>query len=132
MWRLGPRKLPLGIQIRGGSNWILLNKEFVSYVVNGDDELINGLRTLYSYTLVPAESFFHTTLRNSKFCLSLHKNNLRVENWKKQLGCKSRYASVMDWKICSPNGKFTMNVPSCFIPRTRMQIQNMKTVLCHF
>ena len=99
IWRLGPRKLPSGIDIRGGSNWVVLNKEFVSYIVNGNDTFINGLRTLYNYTLVPAESFFHTALRNSKFCQSLHKNNLRVENWKKHLGCKSRYAAVMDWKI---------------------------------
>ncbi len=31
MWRLGPRKLPLGIQIDGGSDWICLHRDFARY-----------------------------------------------------------------------------------------------------
>ena len=115
MWRLGPRKLPSGIEFRGGSTWVLLNKEFVSYVVNGDDELINGLRTIFTYTVLAPESFFQTLLHNSKFCSSYVKTNLRVENWKKDLGCRSQYKSVIDWNACSPNGKCPIKVPTCII-----------------
>ena len=90
MWRLGNRELPLGLQIDGGSDWICLNRlveifciwekrgsrtsmssqhihndsifcrDFASYVVNSEEELVTGLKTLFSYTLLPAESFFHT------------------------------------------------------------------------
>ena len=106
MWRLGGRKLPQGIQIDGGSDWVCLNKEFVSYVVNGDDELIKGLRKIFTYTLLPAESFFHTTLRNSKFCSTYVNNNLHLTNWKRNIGCKCQHKNVVDWCGCSPNGKF--------------------------
>ena len=34
MWRLGPRTLPTGISIDGGSDWICLNKQFANYVVH--------------------------------------------------------------------------------------------------
>ena len=61
---------------------------FQSYVVNGDDELLRGLRVLFNYSLLPAESFFHTTLKNSEFCSSYVNNNLRMTNWKRHLGCK--------------------------------------------
>ena len=105
MWRLGPRKLPSGIEFWSGATWNLLNKEFVSYVVNGNDELLIGLLKMYKYTLIAPESFFQTLLRNSKFCLSYAKTNLRVENWKKHLGCKSQYNSVIDWDLCSPTCK---------------------------
>ena len=63
MWRLGPRILPHQIEISTGSNWIGLNKEFVSYLVNGDDELINGMRTTWNYTIMAVESYFHTLLK---------------------------------------------------------------------
>ena len=33
MWRLGPRTLPQGVQIDGGSDWICLNRQFAKYVV---------------------------------------------------------------------------------------------------
>ncbi len=33
MWRLGPRKLPLGIQIDGGSDWVCLHKNFARYAL---------------------------------------------------------------------------------------------------
>lgn len=31
MWRLGPRKLPVGIQIDGGSDWVCLHNDFARY-----------------------------------------------------------------------------------------------------
>ncbi|CAG9771125.1 unnamed protein product [Ceutorhynchus assimilis] len=104
MWRVGNRKLPFGIQIDGGSDWIALSRPFVSYVANPiPDSLVTGLLKVFKQTLLPAESFFHTVLRNSKFCDTYVDNNLHVTNWKRKLGCKCQYKHVVDWCGCSPN-----------------------------
>lgn len=103
MWRVGERKLPRGIVIDGGSDWIALSPDFVSYIINGEDELLTGLATIFQHTLLPAESFFHTVLRNSVFCNTYVDNNLHVTNWKRKLGCKCQYKHVVDWCGCSPN-----------------------------
>jgi len=55
MWRLGDRKIPEGIAVDGGSDWFLLNRPFVDYVVNSRDELVSGMKRFYAYTLLPAE-----------------------------------------------------------------------------
>ncbi|CAL4109821.1 unnamed protein product [Meganyctiphanes norvegica] len=103
MWRIGERKLPLGIRMDGGSDWLCLNRKFVEYVVTSTDQLVMGLKKVYSYTLLPAESFFHTILRNSEFCETFTDNNLHVTNWKRKLGCKCQYKHIVDWCGCSPN-----------------------------
>ncbi|XP_033231945.1 xylosyltransferase oxt [Belonocnema kinseyi] len=104
MWRTGDRKLPNGIQIDGGSDWVALSRDFVEYVADPNpDSLVAGLLKFFQYTLLPAESFFHTTLRNSRFCQTYVDNNLHVTNWKRKLGCKCQYKAVVDWCGCSPN-----------------------------
>lgn len=104
MWRVGNRKLPGGIQIDGGSDWVALSRNFVEYVSNPEpDALVSGLLQVFRYTLLPAESFFHTVLRNSKFCDTYVDNNLHVTNWKRKLGCKCQYKAIVDWCGCSPN-----------------------------
>ncbi|XP_044597603.1 xylosyltransferase oxt isoform X3 [Cotesia glomerata] len=104
MWRLGDRKLPKGIQIDGGSDWVALSRDFVEYVARPKpDDLVAGLLKVFQYTLLPAESFFHTVLRNSKFCDTYVDNNLHVTNWKRKLGCKCQYKAIVDWCGCSPN-----------------------------
>lgn len=103
MWRVGERKLPRGIVIDGGSDWIALSPDFVSYVLNENDNLLTGLDIIFQHTLLPAESFFHTALRNSHFCNTYVDNNLHVTNWKRKLGCKCQYKHVVDWCGCSPN-----------------------------
>lgn len=106
MWRVGERELPHGIQIDGGSDWIGLSRKFVHYVTmpeSEQDELLSGLLRIFHHTLLPAESFFHTVLRNSKFCNTYVDNNLHVTNWKRRLGCKCQYKHVVDWCGCSPN-----------------------------
>ncbi|XP_058802558.1 xylosyltransferase oxt isoform X3 [Phymastichus coffea] len=104
MWRVGDRKLPNGIQIDGGSDWVALSRDFVEYVSQSEpDPLIAGLLEIFRYTLLPAESFFHTALRNSRFCDTYIDNNLHVTNWKRKLGCKCQYKAVVDWCGCSPN-----------------------------
>lgn len=81
-----------------------MNREFVEYVAGDDvDNLIKGLLKIFHHTLLPAESFFHTALRNSVYCNTYVDNNLHVTNWKRKLGCKCQYKHVVDWCGCSPN-----------------------------
>lgn len=104
MWRIGDRQLPWGAQIDGGSDWIALSRNFVEYVSQKDpDDLVSGLLVVFKHTLLPAESFFHTVLRNSRFCNTYVDNNLHVTNWKRKFGCKCQYKHVVDWCGCSPN-----------------------------
>lgn len=55
MWRLGDRTLPSGIRIDGGSDWVVLNREFCKYLIFGNDELLTGLNVVFKKTLLPAE-----------------------------------------------------------------------------
>ncbi|XP_062244716.1 xylosyltransferase 1 [Platichthys flesus] len=103
MWRLGDRKIPDGISVDGGSDWFLLNRMFVEYVMNSKDDLVTNMKRFYAYTLLPAESFFHTVLENSAYCDSMVDNNLRITNWNRKLGCKCQYKHIVDWCGCSPN-----------------------------
>uniref|UniRef100_A0A4W6E1T7 Xylosyltransferase 1 n=1 Tax=Lates calcarifer TaxID=8187 RepID=A0A4W6E1T7_LATCA len=92
-----------GIAVDGGSDWFLLNRPFVNYVVNSRDELVSSMKRFYAYTLLPAESFFHTVLENSAHCETMVDNNLRLTNWNRKLGCKCQYKHIVDWCGCSPN-----------------------------
>ncbi|KAJ8413600.1 hypothetical protein AAFF_G00081070, partial [Aldrovandia affinis] len=103
MWRLGDRRIPEGISVDGGSDWFLLNRKLVEYVINSQDNLVTNMKRFYSYTLLPAESFFHTVLENSPHCESMVDNNLRITNWNRKLGCKCQYKHIVDWCGCSPN-----------------------------
>ncbi|XP_007577862.1 xylosyltransferase 1-like [Poecilia formosa] len=103
MWRLGDRKIPEGVSVDGGSDWFLLSRPFVDYVVNSQDDLVRNMKRFYSYTLLPAESFFHTVLENSIHCETMVDNNLRLTNWNRKLGCKCQYKHIVDWCGCSPN-----------------------------
>lgn len=55
MWRLGERSIPDGLEVSGGSDWFALNRRFVDYVINSQDNLVSGLKQFYSYALLPAE-----------------------------------------------------------------------------
>ncbi|KAH8278229.1 hypothetical protein KR044_002927 [Drosophila immigrans] len=105
MWRIGDRKLPAGIQVDGGSDWVALSRPFVRYVTqpSKEDTLLQELLRIFRHTLLPAESFFHTVLRNTQHCQSYVDNNLHVTNWKRKQGCKCQYKHVVDWCGCSPN-----------------------------
>lgn len=104
MWRIGDRSLPTGIVIDGGSDWFALSRPFVEYLGSHEkNSLLRGLITVFKYTLLPAESFFHTALRNSPFCRTYVDNNLHVTNWRRRLGCKCQYKHIVDWCGCSPN-----------------------------
>ncbi|KAJ8384004.1 hypothetical protein AAFF_G00212480 [Aldrovandia affinis] len=103
MWRLGDRNIPEGVAVDGGSDWFLLSRTFVDYVVNSQDDLVTNMKRFYAYTLLPAESFFHTVLGNSPHCERTVDNNLRITNWNRKLGCKCQYKHIVDWCGCSPN-----------------------------
>lgn len=123
MWRVGERKLPQGIIVDGGSDWVALSPEFVSYITGDHDGLLTGLDVIFKHTLLPAESYFHTVLRNSHFCHTYVDNNLHVTNWKRKLGCKCQYKHVVDWCGCSPNDFKTEDWP---------RIQNTQTRQLYF
>uniref|UniRef100_A0A8C5WKH4 Xylosyltransferase 2 n=1 Tax=Leptobrachium leishanense TaxID=445787 RepID=A0A8C5WKH4_9ANUR len=103
MWRLGERQIPEGIVVDGGSDWFALTRKFVEYVIYTEDSMVSDMKLFYKYTLLPAESFFHTVLENSVACGSLIDNNLRVTNWNRKLGCRCQYKHIVDWCGCSPN-----------------------------
>ena len=103
MYRLGPRQLPNGLKLDGGSDWVCLSTDFINYILDERDTLLDGLLTVFNYTLLPAESFFHTALKNSRFCSSYVNNNLRITNWNRKKGCNCQHKAVVDWCGCSPN-----------------------------
>ncbi len=72
-------------------------------MVEGEDELISGLRAYFRHALLPSESFFHVALRNSRFCSTVVNNNLHLTNWKRKQGCRCQHKAVVDWCGCSPN-----------------------------
>ncbi|CAK8682353.1 unnamed protein product [Clavelina lepadiformis] len=106
MWRLGERELPKGITVNGGSDWVAMNRRFCEHIIRGKDKLLADLKHWYRYTLLPAESFFHTYAQNSDKCESFVDNNLRVTNWNRARGCKCQYKHIVDWCGCSPNDFF--------------------------
>lgn len=60
MWRAGDRRLPWGVVVDGGSDWVALSRPFVSYLTRKPtDSLVAGLLTLFKYTLLPAEVTFY-------------------------------------------------------------------------
>ncbi|CAJ0582679.1 unnamed protein product, partial [Mesorhabditis spiculigera] len=103
MWRVGRREeFPRGLRIDGGSDWVILHKEFAMYSIS-DEELPAKLRTLFSNIILPVESFFHTLAANSIYCDQVITGNLRLTNWNRAQGCRCQsLKKVVDWCGCSP------------------------------
>lgn len=60
MWRIGSREeLPKNIRIDGGSDWLVLHKDFAKYSVS-NEHLPRNLRRFFTNVLLPLESFYHT------------------------------------------------------------------------
>ena len=55
MWRIGNRPLPQDITIDGGSDWIVINRNYSRYLMNDRGPLLTGLKKYYEYSLLPAE-----------------------------------------------------------------------------
>jgi protein xylosyltransferase len=103
MWRVDNRKLPGDITVDGGSDWIAIHRNYSRYLVTDRSRFLTGLKRYYEFSLLPAESFFHTVLRNGPMCETFVKTNLRVTNWNRKLGCRCQYKHIVDWCGCSPN-----------------------------
>ncbi|VDM75553.1 unnamed protein product [Strongylus vulgaris] len=103
MWRIGKRdEFPRNLRIDGGSDWIILHRDFAEYSIS-DDELPKKMRTLFGSIILPVESFFHTLAYNSRFCHSILGSNLRLTNWNRKQGCRCEsLKKVVDWCGCSP------------------------------
>ncbi|CAH8662828.1 Xylosyltransferase 2, variant 2 [Schistosoma haematobium] len=102
VWHLGERSVPSGIILDGGSDWMILPKIFVDYVIYSDANLLRDIKEYFRYSLLPVESFFHTVAQNTHFCTSVINHYLRFINWKRPQGCGCKYGSVVDWCGCSP------------------------------
>ncbi|KRY88929.1 Xylosyltransferase oxt [Trichinella pseudospiralis] len=103
MWRLGERKLPKGVRVDGGSDWLILHRSLVEYAVQEHDQLVVGLRQFFQNALLPLETFFHTLAQNSRFCDRIVNSNLKLTNWRRKRGCNCQHLQVVDWCGCSPN-----------------------------
>ena len=51
----------------GGSDWVILHRNFVHYLATADDGLVRGLATFHFYSVIATETFFHTALVNSRY-----------------------------------------------------------------
>lgn len=105
VWKIGRRKLPLGVVYSGGSDWFALPRSFCFYILdnlNKPSSLVESLVRVYNFTLLPAESFFHTLAHNSEYCDRVVDNNLRVTNWIRKQGCNCQHKDIVDWCGCSP------------------------------
>ncbi|CAL8085627.1 unnamed protein product [Calicophoron daubneyi] len=102
VWHLGPRSLPIGLVLDGGSDWMALPREFAEYVTFGNDPVLMAVKKYYRYSLLPVESFFHVVAQNSRFCSSVINHNLRTINWDRPRGCECKHGSSVDWCGCSP------------------------------
>ena len=104
MWRLSDREIPKNLQLDGGSDWFALNRDLCLYSISdNDDGTLQEINKWFNFTLLPAESYFHTLMKTSKMCNTLVDNNLRVTNWNRARGCKCQYKHIVDWCGCSPN-----------------------------
>uniref|UniRef100_A0A1I7VC87 protein xylosyltransferase n=1 Tax=Loa loa TaxID=7209 RepID=A0A1I7VC87_LOALO len=103
MWLLMKRtKFPSSIRLDGGSDWIVISRDFAEYALS-DEELPLNFRKFFDNVLLPVESFFHTLAANSKFCMQVVKGNLHLTNWKRRQGCRcAGLKKIVDWCGCSP------------------------------
>ncbi|KAK6107657.1 Core-2/I-Branching enzyme family protein [Brugia pahangi] len=103
MWLLMKRtKFPNSIRFDGGSDWIVISRDFAEYALS-DEELPLNFRKFFTNVLLPVETFFHTLAANSKFCMQVVKGNLHLTNWKRQQGCRcAALKKIVDWCGCSP------------------------------
>ena len=60
MWRVGNRPLPRDVTIDGGSDWIVLNRNYSRYLATDRSHYLTELKHYYKYSLLPAETDKHT------------------------------------------------------------------------
>jgi len=72
-----------------GSQWHMLTREFLEYLVSSLDQI----EILFSmkYTLIPDEAFFQTALLSSPFASTINRYNYRYLPWADQLEVKAKH-----------------------------------------
>ena len=55
MWKINKRMFASGLQFGGGSDWFILNSNFIDYILSSNDEYLQYLKDFYKYTLLPSE-----------------------------------------------------------------------------
>lgn len=55
VWKIGPRHFPWGIALDAGSDWYMLHYNFVEYVTNSKDDLVEPLKVYFNYSIAAAE-----------------------------------------------------------------------------
>ncbi|KAA3681206.1 protein xylosyltransferase [Paragonimus westermani] len=102
IWHLGRRPYPTGIVFDGGSDWMVLPREFVDYIVHSHDVVLTKLKQYATYSLLPVEMFFHVLAQNTRFCISVISSSLRFVHWDRPRGCECKHDTIVDWCGCSP------------------------------
>ncbi|KAF8562930.1 hypothetical protein P879_06085 [Paragonimus westermani] len=102
IWHLGRRPYPTGIVFDGGSDWMVLPREFVDYIVHSQDAVLTKLKQYATYSLLPVEMFFHVLAQNTRFCTSVISSSLRFVHWDRPRGCECKHDTIVDWCGCSP------------------------------
>ncbi|KHJ79630.1 Core-2/I-Branching enzyme, partial [Oesophagostomum dentatum] len=62
-------EFPRNLRIDGGSDWIILHREFAEYSIS-EEELPKKMRTLFGSIILPVESFFHTNAKSKPFYIA--------------------------------------------------------------
>ena len=101
MWRVGNRPLPRDVTIDGGSDWIVLNRNYSRYLATDRSHYLTELKHYYKYSLLPAEVTclsvcLFQPLSVSSVCWSVHLVSLQSVF----LSCLSVHLSVLSVCQC--------------------------------
>ena len=55
MWRVDTRPLPPDLTVDGGSDWIVLHRDYSRYLVTDKSRYLTELKKYYEFSLLPAE-----------------------------------------------------------------------------
>ena len=66
MWRIGTRPLPPDVTLDGGSDWIVINRNYSHYLVTNTEQFLTGLKKYYEYSLLPAEVHHDLSLPHAR------------------------------------------------------------------
>lgn len=65
MWRVDTRPLPHDVTVDGGSDWIVLHRNYSRYLVTDKSKFLTDIKKYYEFSLLPAEVY-------RCFCLHTH------------------------------------------------------------
>ena len=55
MWRVDTRPLPPEVTVDGGSDWIVLHRNYSRYLVTDKSKFLTDIKKYYEFSLLPAE-----------------------------------------------------------------------------